>query len=144
MTYNEMLNRVAYENAMIKMASRMTKKAEDEEKTIGQKTDEVLKDTKEKATGMWNDFKNWAGNNKGMLTGVGTAAVAAPAIDYGLGQIDWFKRRQLLQKLLAGFGAAGLAIPAAHFGPQLFASNDGKKDEKKDEKPAADAATAAG
>ena len=137
MNYQELLNRVAYENAMIKMASAMTKKAEDKDKdgkedsteTTGQKVDKAIDKTKEVASNAWDSFKNWAGNNKGMLMGAGTAAVAAPAIDAGLGQIDWFKRRKLLQKLLAGAGAFGLAVPAAHFGGQLFAK-------KEDEKPA--------
>lgn len=145
MNYQELLNRVAYENAMIKMASAMAKKAEDKDKdgkedggdgeTVGQKVDNTLNKGKEIASNAWDSFKNWAGNNKGMLMGAGTAAVAAPAIDAGLGQIDWFKRRKLLQKLLAGGAAFGLAVPAAHFGPQLFAK-------KEDEKPAADASAA--
>ena len=137
MNYQELLNRVAYENAMIKMASAMTKKAEDEEpkETTGQKVDNAINKGKEMASNAWDSFKNWAGDNKGMLMGAGTAAVAAPAIDAGLGQIDWFKRRKLLQKLLAGAGAFGLAVPAAHFGGQLFAKNE-------DEKPAADESAA--
>ena len=144
MNYQELLNRVAYENAMIKMASAMTKKAEDEKKApetkTGEKAAEVAGKAGDAAEGIgnkmsegWDSFKNWVGNNKGMLTGVGTAAVAAPAIDAGLGQIDWFKRRKLLQKLLAGAGAFGLAVPAAHFGGKLLA----KSEEPKTEEPAA-------
>lgn len=144
MNYQELLNRVAYENAMIKMASAMIKKAEDEEKKapetktgekaaeVAGKAGDVAENVGNKISEGWNSFKNWAGNNKGMLMGAGTAAVAAPAIDAGLGQIDWFKRRKLLQKLLAGAGAFGLAVPAAHFGGQLFAKSDDK------EKPAED------
>lgn len=141
MDYQKLLNQVAYENAMIKMASRMAKKAGDGEdnapKTetgskaaeVAGKAGDAVEGAKEKISQGWDAFKNWAGNNKGMLMGAGTAALAAPAIDYGLGQIDWFKRRQLIQKLLAGASAFGLAVPAAHFGGQLFAKNE-------DEKPA--------
>jgi hypothetical protein len=142
MKYMEMLNCVAYENAMIKMASGMQKKAVKGDagpaETAGKKVDEKVEEGKEKVSEGWDAFTDWAGKNQQGLWGAGTAAVTAPAIHAGLNQIPWFKQRRLLNYMLSGFGAGAAGLAGATWGPDLFASKDAKKDDKA---PAKDAKT---
>lgn len=144
MDYMTMLNRVAYENAMIKSASRLQKKAtegedggkEDKKDTgkaeaAGKKIDEAASTVGQKVSEGWDAVKNWAANNKQGLIGAGTAAAVAPAMHYGLNQIPWFKQRRLLNYLTSGLTAAAAGGAAAQFGPGLLA----KKEEKPAEEP---------
>jgi len=149
MDYMTMLDRVAYGNAMAKWASKMQKKAEDaekktddkkddgEKKTTGQHVDDAINKGKEVAGQAWDQFKGWAGKNQQGLIGAGTAAVAAPAIHYGLSQIPWFKQRRLLNYLTSGILAGAGGVAAGAYGPALFA----KKEETPEEKPAETPAT---
>jgi len=144
MDYMTMLDRVAYGNAMAKWASKMQKKAEESEKktddkkddkggeTTGGTVDKVIDKTKQVASDAWNDFKGWAGKNQQGLIGAGTAAVAAPAIHYGLSQIPWFKQRRLLNYLTSGILAGAGGVAAGAYGPALLA----KKEEAPAETPA--------
>ena len=135
MNYTEMLNRVAYENALIKQAS-LTKKADETKQpaetaetetevteTAGDKAKNIVDKTVETGKGLWDNFKGWAKENQQGLVGAGVTAATLPAAYFGLGAIPELRRRRLLHLLATAATAAPVAVAGTHYINKALADN---------------------